>query len=124
MFFYYIIIIPGQRKHKGDVEIVQGTRNRERRCPHVVVKEKESVKMNMRKQGKVCDVTEQARKPVSKQMHLHDAVPRSPPPRPVRLPKPVDEDLYKIPPELLRTTKRKKMLGFISKCLVPAACIS
>ncbi|KAI5423932.1 hypothetical protein KIW84_030232 [Lathyrus oleraceus] len=39
-------------------------------------------------------------------------------------PKPVDEDLYKIPPELLRTTKRKKMLGFISKCLVPAACVS
>ena len=72
-------------------------------------KEKESVKMNMRKQGKVCDVTEQARKPVTvskEMMRLHDAVPRSPLPRGVRLPKPVDEDLYKIPPELLRTTKR------------------
>ncbi|RDX69463.1 hypothetical protein CR513_51424, partial [Mucuna pruriens] len=99
----------------------KATRNREKRCPHVVVKEKEKekdiVKMNPRKQGKVCDVTEQARKPVNK---LNDGVPRSPPPRP----KPVDEDLYKIPPELLRTTKRKKMLGFISKCLVPAACVS
>ncbi|KAK7397384.1 hypothetical protein VNO78_18554 [Psophocarpus tetragonolobus] len=103
----------------------KGTRNRERerRCGMVMVdeKEKESVKMNIRKQGKVCDVTEQPRKPVSKEMHLHDALPRSPPPR---APKPVDEDLYKIPPELLRTTKRKKMLGFISKCLVPAACVS
>lgn len=90
----------------------KGTRNRGR----VVVvkdkdKEKECVKVNMRKQGKVCDVTEQARKPVSQA-------------RVVRLAKPVDEDLYKIPPELLRTTKRKKMLGFISKCLVPAACVS
>ncbi|KAH6760312.1 hypothetical protein C2S52_009233 [Perilla frutescens var. hirtella] len=33
--------------------------------------------------------------------------------------KPVDEDLYKIPPELLETSKRKKMLGFFSKCMVP-----
>ncbi|KAL9320436.1 hypothetical protein ACSQ67_012275 [Phaseolus vulgaris] len=103
-------------------------RNKERRCAQVMVmvndKEKESVKVNMRKQGKVCDVTEQARKPARKEMHLHGAVPLSPPPRAVRLPKPVDEDLYKIPPELLRTTKRKKMLGFISKCLVPAACVS
>ncbi|XP_027089431.2 uncharacterized protein [Coffea arabica] len=34
--------------------------------------------------------------------------------------KPVDEDLYKIPPELLlQTSKRKKMLGFFSKCLAP-----
>lgn len=69
-------------------------------------KEKEGVKVNTRKQGKVCDVTEQARKPVRKEMH----VPLSPPPRPVRLPKPVDEDLYKIPPELLRTTKRVSLL--------------
>ncbi|XP_061363379.1 uncharacterized protein LOC133306976 [Gastrolobium bilobum] len=98
----------------------KGTRNRERRCPHVMVKEKES--MNMRKQGKVCDVTEHPRKLMSKQLHLHDVVPQYPPPRVA--PKPVDEDLYKIPPELLRTTKRKKMLGFISKCLVPTACVS
>ncbi|XP_057439595.1 uncharacterized protein LOC130731346 isoform X2 [Lotus japonicus] len=86
----------------------KGMRNRERRYP---VKEG----MNMRKQqGKVWDVTEHPRK-------HHDSVP---PPAPPRAPKPVDEDLYKIPPELLRRTKRKKMLGFISKCLVPAACVS
>lgn len=90
---------------------MQATRNKERRCAQVMVmvndKEKEGVKVNMRKQGKVCDVTEQARKPVRKEMHPHDdTVPLSPPPRAVRLPKPVDEDLYKIPPELLRTTKR------------------
>ncbi|XP_030539976.1 methyl-CpG-binding protein 2-like isoform X2 [Rhodamnia argentea] len=35
-------------------------------------------------------------------------------------PKAVDEDLYKIPPHLLHTTKRKKVLGFFSRCLVPA----
>lgn len=66
----------------------------------------------MRKQqGKVYDVTEQRpSKSINKkkQLHMHmvvdDAVPLSPPPR--RAPKPVDEDLYKIPPELLRTTKR------------------
>ncbi|PIN19956.1 hypothetical protein CDL12_07346 [Handroanthus impetiginosus] len=33
--------------------------------------------------------------------------------------KPVDEDLYKIPSELLENSKRKKMLGFLSKCMVP-----
>ncbi|KAK2638086.1 hypothetical protein Ddye_025881 [Dipteronia dyeriana] len=37
----------------------------------------------------------------------------------VRPPKAVDEDLYKIPPELLQSSNRKKMLGFFS-CLVPA----
>ncbi|KAK4771981.1 hypothetical protein SAY86_013756 [Trapa natans] len=34
-------------------------------------------------------------------------------------PKAVDEDLYKIPPELHPSAERKKMLGFISRCLVP-----
>ncbi|KAL7109925.1 hypothetical protein ACP275_06G205200 [Erythranthe tilingii] len=33
--------------------------------------------------------------------------------------KPVDEDLYKIPSELLENSKRKKMLGFFSRCMVP-----
>ncbi|XP_047969437.1 uncharacterized protein LOC125213114 [Salvia hispanica] len=33
--------------------------------------------------------------------------------------KPVDEDLYKIPPELLVNSKRKKMMGFFFKCMVP-----
>ncbi|CAM8894600.1 unnamed protein product [Rhodiola kirilowii] len=35
------------------------------------------------------------------------------------VPKPVDEDLYKIPPELLRASKKKKVLRFITGCLVP-----
>ncbi|CAM8979721.1 unnamed protein product [Rhodiola kirilowii] len=35
--------------------------------------------------------------------------------------KPVDEDLYKIPPELIRAYKKKKMVGFFSR-LVPT-CI-
>ncbi|KAJ1413820.1 hypothetical protein SESBI_19314 [Sesbania bispinosa] len=106
----------------------KGTRNRgERKYPHVTVKDKdkETNAMNMRKQGKVWDVTEHTRnKQNSKQLHQHDDVPQYPPPTRRGVPKPVDEDLYKIPPELLRTTKRKKMLGFISKCLVPAACVS
>ncbi|KAG9447944.1 hypothetical protein H6P81_014072 [Aristolochia fimbriata] len=53
-----------------------------------------------KKVGKVCDVTE--------------------PPRIPRAPKAVDEDLYKIPPELLRGRPRKsKFMGFLSRCLVP-----
>ncbi|KAL9234960.1 hypothetical protein vseg_009768 [Gypsophila vaccaria] len=35
-------------------------------------------------------------------------------------PKAVDEDLYKIPPELL---KKKKRLGFFSRCLVPPCAV-
>ncbi|MED6111299.1 hypothetical protein PIB30_051153 [Stylosanthes scabra] len=93
----------------------KGNRNRERekRCSHG------NVNGNMRKlkQGKVWDVTEQQR---SKQQ---ESVPFPQSVAPSR-PKPVDEDLYKIPPQLLRSTKRKKVLGFISKCLVPAACVS
>ncbi|KAF5179357.1 ubiquitin hydrolase [Thalictrum thalictroides] len=40
----------------------------------------------------------------------------------LRVPKAVDEDLYKIPPELLYKTypKKKKRFGFFSKCLVPS----
>lgn len=34
-------------------------------------------------------------------------------------PKPVDEDLYKIPPHLLPGYKRKRMFGFISRCFAP-----
>ncbi|XP_019198481.1 PREDICTED: uncharacterized protein LOC109192344 isoform X2 [Ipomoea nil] len=38
-------------------------------------------------------------------------------------PKPVDEDLYKIPPELLHQRNRKKVFGFFSRCLAPP-CIA
>jgi hypothetical protein len=67
-----------------------------------MVNEKETtMNMNMRKQqGKVYDVMEHPRKQMNKKVHV------SAPLQPTRLPKPVDEDLYKIPPELLRTTKR------------------
>ncbi|XXG78737.1 hypothetical protein AAC387_Pa08g2617 [Persea americana] len=57
-----------------------------------------------KKLGRVCDMTEE--------------------PRRTRAPKAVDEDLYKIPPELLHEKpKRSKMLGFLSRCLV-LSCIS
>ncbi|XP_062084287.1 uncharacterized protein LOC133790617 [Humulus lupulus] len=96
---------------------------REKRFTHV--------KEQKKQQSKVCDVTDQPRKPSSKshnnghhhhykatddQGHLNDAVQR----RPAKLPKPVDEDLYKIPPELLYSSKRKRRLGIFSRCLVPA----
>ncbi|KAF8047766.1 hypothetical protein N665_0359s0034 [Sinapis alba] len=37
-----------------------------------------------------------------------------------RPPKPVDEDLYKIPPELIYSSRRKRRSGFLA-CLVPCA---
>ncbi|XP_050221110.1 uncharacterized protein LOC126671387 [Mercurialis annua] len=71
-----------------------------------------------KKQGKVCDVTQ----PPTKQ-HQHQHQPMNGGGtvnhRPKFPAKAVDEDLYKIPPELLRSSKRKKMPGFFS-CLVPA----
>ncbi|KFK26069.1 hypothetical protein AALP_AA8G199100 [Arabis alpina] len=45
--------------------------------------------------------------------HFHNDVA----PRP---PKPVDEDLYKIPPEMIHSSTRKRMPGFLA-CLVPCA---
>ncbi|XP_058740623.1 uncharacterized protein LOC131612893 [Vicia villosa] len=90
-----------------------------------VGKETRNRETRMRKQSKVYDVTEYPGKQTmnkKKTLHVNDVVCKAP--LPTRVPKPVDEDLYKISPQLLRTTKRKKMLGFISKCLVPTACVS
>ncbi|XP_062144364.1 uncharacterized protein LOC133851800 isoform X2 [Alnus glutinosa] len=62
-----------------------------------------------KRQGKVCDVTEPPRKASRQLLPHYDAVP---PPMPAaRRPKPVDEDLYKIPPDLLRTSKRGPGVG-------------
>lgn len=84
---------------------------KERRVPHPHVKEQ-------KKQVKVCDVTEpqrrhQRQKPISmysnvseKNNEVVSVHPRPKLPVRVRPPKPVDEDLYKIPPELLRSSKR------------------
>ncbi|XVF57009.1 hypothetical protein PTKIN_Ptkin06aG0168100 [Pterospermum kingtungense] len=79
------------------------------------------------KGGRVRDLTEPARK--QQHQHPHHVAGSTtkqvknsvdlPKRLPVRPPKPVDEDLYKIPPELLHSSKRKKMPGFFS-CLVPA----
>ncbi|PON65965.1 pathogenic type III effector avirulence factor Avr AvrRpt-cleavage: cleavage site protein [Trema orientale] len=50
--------------------------------------------------------------------------PPSPPPMPRPTPKPVDEDLYKISPELLFAKhKKKRGLSFFSSCLLPT-CIA
>ncbi|KAA8534693.1 hypothetical protein F0562_032210 [Nyssa sinensis] len=68
-----------------------------------------NVKEQMSNQIKVCDVTEAPRKQVPKQNNNIKAAP-------VRH-KAVDEDLYKISPDLLHTSKRKKLLGYFSRCL-------
>ncbi|XP_058740625.1 uncharacterized protein LOC131612894 [Vicia villosa] len=100
--------------HKKSVGKVMRIRDR-RYTNDAMVNDK--LETTVRKQVKVYDVTEHPRKQTmnkKKVLHVNDVV----------RPKPVDEDLYKISPEVLRTTKRKKMLGFISKCLVPTACVS
>lgn len=79
--------------------------------------EKQSSHVKERKaQGKVCDVTEPPRKTSQQLRHQDAAV--TPRPLPLRAsarpPKPVDEDLYKIPPELLRTSKRVGSVPFLS----------
>ncbi|XP_058740620.1 uncharacterized protein LOC131612889 [Vicia villosa] len=105
--------------------VVKAMRIKDTRYTNAMVNDKETT---MRKQWKVYDVTEHPRKQTmnnNKVLHVNDVVHSGHHQLPSKQdPKPVDEDLYKIPPELLRTTKRKKMLGFISKCLVPAACVS
>ncbi|KAG2696784.1 hypothetical protein I3760_07G075100 [Carya illinoinensis] len=75
-------VLSPPRKKRGSKE--------RRYCPHV--KEQKRV-------GKVCDVTEPARKP-SRQLPPRRVISAD-----VRPPKPVDEDLYKIPPEL-QTSKQ------------------
>ncbi|KAB2636642.1 hypothetical protein D8674_027205 [Pyrus ussuriensis x Pyrus communis] len=50
--------------------------------------------------------------------------PPSPPPRHRPTPKPVDEDLYKISPDLLYAkSKKKRGFGFFSSCLLPT-CVA
>ncbi|GMN25909.1 hypothetical protein TIFTF001_001115 [Ficus carica] len=84
---------------------------REKRCPHV---------KEQKKQAKVCDVTEPPR---NKPLRNDAASCPPPPPLPLpRLPKPVDEDLYKIPPELLHASKRvEEKVGNLFK--VPSTCL-
>ncbi|CAI8615640.1 unnamed protein product [Vicia faba] len=71
-----------------------------------------------RKHGKVYHATEYPSKPMNDVVCIGHELPSK------QLPKAVDEDLYKISPQLLRKTKRKKMFGFIFKCLLPCACVS
>ncbi|KAJ8762751.1 hypothetical protein K2173_017566 [Erythroxylum novogranatense] len=95
------------------------TRLREKRETHM---------KEQRKQGRVCDVIEQPRKHHQQRpdptishngkKNSNGDVTFARPRLTVGPPKPVDEDLYRIPPELLRTSKRKKVPGLFS-CLVP-----
>ncbi|KAK9082679.1 hypothetical protein Scep_029150 [Stephania cephalantha] len=75
-----------------------------------------------RKQGRVCDAAVPPRKQHSRAISPPSPQSPPPPPPPRRAPKAVDEDLYKISPELLYSNtnhKRKKVFGFFS-CLVPS----
>ncbi|KAL6146880.1 hypothetical protein ACLB2K_057557 [Fragaria x ananassa] len=87
-----VVVAPNSRKTT--------TRGREKRCthnPHVKEQKKQQ------HQAKVHDEVTEPSKLHYQQYHTrsNDAVLR-----PRRPPKPVDEDLYKIPPELLHSTKR------------------
>ncbi|KAJ9131950.1 hypothetical protein P3X46_005338 [Hevea brasiliensis] len=95
------------KKPSRDLGPPRKTRVKERRVPLPHVKEQ-------KKQVKVSDVTEpprkqQCQKPISvySVSEKNNGVSVHPRPKlPVRPPKPVDEDLYKISPELLRSSKR------------------
>ncbi|CBI28671.3 uncharacterized protein LOC100262060 [Vitis vinifera] len=87
----------------------QKENGRERRC---------SCAKEQKKQGRVCDVVAA---PPRKQASAKQRSKQQPPAptKAARPPKAVDEDLYKIPPDLLHSSKRKKMWGIFPSCLVP-----
>lgn len=60
------------------------------------------------------------KKQQQQQQFQHDAGSAAPQAQARKPSKAVDEDLYKIPPELL---KPKRRLGFISRCLVPPCAV-
>ncbi|XP_058740617.1 uncharacterized protein LOC131612886 [Vicia villosa] len=89
-----------------------------------VPKEMRNRETRMRKQRKVYDVTDYPRKHPTNKKKVNDVVCSAHQLPSTQFPKAVDEDLYKISPELLRKTKKKKLLGFIFKCLLPTACLT
>ncbi|KAI3968747.1 hypothetical protein MKX01_028897 [Papaver californicum] len=107
------ITVVSRRETKGGVP-------REKRYSNNNISIKEQ-----KKHGRIYDVTEPAKhhqqhhssnsyeEEVEQYHHHQHNIPR-----PQKIPKAVDEDLYKFPPELLYKPKRNKMLGFFS-CLVP-----
>lgn len=99
-------------------------------APHKKLRTRETRNVQLKEQRKtgrvICEINEPPRKqrlmPQSQHSahhlhHRHLELPMKLKPSKSRA---VDEDLYKIPPHLLHTTKRKKVLGFFSRCLVPA----
>ncbi|KAL2549392.1 hypothetical protein Fot_10922 [Forsythia ovata] len=72
-----------------------------------------------RKKVKVREAMENRRSQPLSQKHNNKSVEFIPRQSIITSAKPVDEDLYKIPPDLLHKTKSKKMLGFFSRCIAP-----
>ncbi|KAL2924950.1 DNA gyrase subunit A [Bienertia sinuspersici] len=100
----------GREKKSGNTCVKEGNRKQAGKVFDVTVTElpQEAVKRNPQTQTAVKK---------KQQQFQYDAGSYA---QPRRAPKAVDEDLYKIPPELL---KRKKRLGFISRCLVPPCAV-
>ncbi|KAF8393944.1 hypothetical protein HHK36_020146 [Tetracentron sinense] len=97
----------GDDLKKSRTVVLRGkTKGTERRYSNVKEKKRD---------GRICDVTEPPRKQTLHNHH-HKVHQPNPPPR---APKAVDEDLYKIPPELLRTNPKRveENVGFFFKML-------
>ncbi|KAL9248177.1 hypothetical protein vseg_021530 [Gypsophila vaccaria] len=88
-------------------------KNREKRGGVTHVRE-----VSRKQAGKVYDVRVTEKQ--TKQYQYDAALGGQAQAQPCRPPKAVDEDLYHIPPELL---KRKRRLGFFSRCLVPPCAV-
>ncbi|XP_022937721.1 uncharacterized protein LOC111444037 [Cucurbita moschata] len=106
------------RKNPPPSAAARKARVTEKRYPQVGLKEHQ-MPLKKQQQGRVFDVTEMGGARKFKQNNV--SIPRRPPKsNATKPPKPVDEDLYKIPPEMLHSSKRNKMKGLFSRCLVPS----
>ncbi|XP_021742685.1 uncharacterized protein LOC110708777 [Chenopodium quinoa] len=104
----------GREKRAGNnAHVKEGNRKQAGKVFDVTVTEIPSSEAGVKRQPRQA-VTAVKKK---QQQYQYDAGSAAPP---RRAPKAVDEDLYKIPPELL---KRKRRLGFISRCLVPPCAV-
>lgn len=111
------IAVPTKKKFQTENE----GRNKNRRPPQVKEQRKQVRVGNDVKEKQPRNQVLSMKQQLSKQQppdHILMHPPAPPLPNLINA-KPVDEDLYHIPPHLLHNSKRKKMLGFFTRCLVP-----